>query len=139
MTTEYTATLCGKVVGKRGTPLKPQHDKDGYARFSLRENGITKNKSVHKFVWEFFKGPIPEGLEVDHKDGNRGNNKISNLQLLTHAQNVRKGRRLLTDEEVKAIKLFIGKLPQREIGNAFNVSRELVSRIANKTLWSDVT
>jgi hypothetical protein len=33
--------------------------------------------------------PIPDGFQIDHKDGNRSNNRIENLQLITSAQNSR--------------------------------------------------
>ena len=46
---------------------------------------------VHRIVWETFKGKYDlKVYEVDHKDGDRGNNNISNLQLLTHAENMKK-------------------------------------------------
>lgn len=47
-------------------------------------------RKVHQIIWEAFNGEIPEGYEVDHKDNNRLNNALDNLQLLTHADNVEK-------------------------------------------------
>ena len=49
---------------------------------------------VHRLIWEFFNGEIPCGYEVDHVDGNPSNNKIENLRLLTHTQNLHASRRL---------------------------------------------
>lgn len=43
----------------------------------------------HKLVWEKLKGKIPEGMVVDHKDNNPSNNKLDNLQLVTHKDNIR--------------------------------------------------
>lgn len=37
---------------------------------------------LHRKVWEFFKGQIPSGFEVHHKDFNKANNNITNLELL---------------------------------------------------------
>lgn len=42
---------------------------------------------IHRVVWTYLKGEIPEGYEVEHRDGNRYNNNISNLRLATRAQN----------------------------------------------------
>ena len=42
----------------------------------------------HRVIWEIFNGPIPEGMEIDHKDGNRINNNIDNLRLATKSQNM---------------------------------------------------
>lgn len=37
---------------------------------------------MHRYVWEYHNGPIPEGYEIHHKDLNRANNKIENLECL---------------------------------------------------------
>lgn len=42
---------------------------------------------VHRFLWTYANGPIPEGYELDHINGNRGDNRISNLRLCTTKQN----------------------------------------------------
>ncbi len=38
---------------------------------------------AHRFVWEYHNGPIPEGMHIHHKDGDKSNNDISNLEMLT--------------------------------------------------------
>ena len=38
---------------------------------------------LHRDVWEFYKGPIPEGMHIHHIDGNTANNDISNLECCT--------------------------------------------------------
>ncbi len=58
-----------------------------YVGFGLYCDGKTKNYSVHRFIWECFNGPIPDGLEVDHIDGDPKNNKLENLRLGTHKAN----------------------------------------------------
>lgn len=37
---------------------------------------------MHRYVWEFYHGPIPDGYEIHHIDHNKGNNDITNLELL---------------------------------------------------------
>jgi len=51
----------------------------GYIR--LRRN----NRAVfeHILVWESVHGKIPEGMQIHHKDHNKANNNIGNLQLLS--------------------------------------------------------
>lgn len=58
-------------------------DKDGYHRF--------RNKYVHRLVYEAFIGDIPEGMTVDHEDGNKQNNHVSNLQIMSRGGNSQKG------------------------------------------------
>lgn len=39
-------------------------------------------KTMHRYVWEFYNGKIPAFCQVHHKDGNKDNNDIDNLELL---------------------------------------------------------
>lgn len=41
----------------------------------------------HRVIWEAFVGPIPEGYQINHKDFDKANNRLSNLELLTPQQN----------------------------------------------------
>ena len=41
-----------------------------------------KNVLLHRYVWEKFNGEIPEGFHIHHKDRNRKNFDISNLELV---------------------------------------------------------
>lgn len=44
---------------------------------------------AHRVVWELHNGAIPDGVQVDHIDGDRTNNRIGNLRLVTPAGNAR--------------------------------------------------
>lgn len=48
----------------------------------------TIQKRMHVYVWEFYNGPINEGYQIHHKDGDRGNNDIDNLQMLTKSDHM---------------------------------------------------
>lgn len=54
-------------------------DRDGYPRCKLTKDGISKRISIHKIVTRAFIGPMPEGSQVRHLDGDKMNNNISNL------------------------------------------------------------
>jgi hypothetical protein len=62
----------------------------GYYTVQLSKEGKVYNFLVHRLVYETFKGEIPEGLTVDHIDGNKINNTPDNLQLLTSGENTSK-------------------------------------------------
>ena len=60
---------------------------NGYLTFTTYEFLKPKNYYYHRFVWEVFNGIIPKFMEVDHYNALRNDNRIENLQLLTHKQN----------------------------------------------------
>jgi hypothetical protein len=47
-------------------------------------------QALHQEIWKAAHGPIPEGLEIHHKDGNPLNNALSNLEPVTKAEHVQK-------------------------------------------------
>lgn len=47
---------------------------------------------VHRVVWELAYGPIPDGMCIDHIDGDRSNNRLSNLRLVTLSVNQRNAK-----------------------------------------------
>jgi len=51
-------------------------------------NGSKKDgyKHLHRYIWEKYNGKIPDGYYIHHKDLNRENNDISNLQMVTLAE-----------------------------------------------------
>lgn len=60
----------------------------GYAQITMCKNGKYYRKAVHRVVWEAFVGPIDGRLEINHKDLDRNNNNIENLEVVTHQQNL---------------------------------------------------
>jgi hypothetical protein len=47
-----------------------------------------KRYQAHRLIWSMFNGPIPEGLDIDHRDEVKTNNRLSNLRLATRGQNM---------------------------------------------------
>jgi hypothetical protein len=47
---------------------------------------------AHRVIWEALHGPIPDGFEVNHKNGLKSDNRIANLELVTHAANMEHAR-----------------------------------------------
>ena len=46
-------------------------------------------RAEHIVKWERYRGPVPKGHIVHHKDDNKENNKLSNLQLMSRAEHQR--------------------------------------------------
>ena len=68
--------------------LKGSKNNGGYEYVNLIYNRIKKTTSVHKLVMEHFGPAKPiEGMVIDHKDGNKDNNNLSNLEWITSSEN----------------------------------------------------
>lgn len=76
---------------KRGGFKSFELSNSGYYRVKLSLGNGYKHYSVSRIVYETFFGEIPEGMVVDHIDGNRLNNHKDNLQVLTNKENILKG------------------------------------------------
>jgi len=80
----WNAIYPGKVAGSVRS--------DGY-----RLLGFNNQRTLeHRVIWELFNGSIPDGMQVDHIDGDRSNNRIENLRVATIEQN-RRNRKVNND------------------------------------------
>lgn len=78
---------------------KPSMEPTGYMRIRLCKDGKPTSKLVHRLVAETFI-PNPDNLpQVNHKDKNKQNNNVSNLEWVTALENIRHSR----DRKVRCI------------------------------------
>ncbi len=82
----YDITLCGKVF-KGSVELKQSKMKKGYLTVATRENGRRKTSYVHRLVAEKFIFNPENKCCVNHKDANKTNNRIDNLEWVTNREN----------------------------------------------------
>lgn len=86
-----------------------QQEVRGYSQVQICVNKIVYSLYSHVLVKLFFDG-LPEDLsfEIDHKDGNKNNNTLSNLEYVPHFENCKRafdlGLRIITDEEKKRLR-----------------------------------
>jgi len=141
-------------VDKRGTDdcweWQGSINSRGYGTISVN----SKTKRAHRVSWELTHGPIPEGLCVCHRCDNPICVNPSHLFLGTHTDNMRdmiqKGRDIhdvgprgekngqckLTKQDVHTIRCFLrAKYIQREIAEAYRVSRGTINAIATGRNW----
>lgn len=151
---KYAITEDGRVWShwRRGGWRKIQTHRLGYKNVMFCLDGKVKNFYVHRLVATAFI-PNPENkLEINHKDGNKENNHISNLEWSDRSSNVKhafkkgllKPRRgkfnkktKLLESEVIQIKK-IGKLnlmTNTEIAKKFNVHRTTIRDILSGKNW----
>ena len=89
----YEVSNRGRVRNAQTGRLKSQF------KLGAGYRGITffkrQKASVHRLVAEAFLGPPAPGLEVNHIDGDKANNCVTNLEWITHSQNQRHAYRVL--------------------------------------------
>lgn len=73
--------------------LKPRIITGGYFQVGLCKDNKRSFFLVHRLVWEAFIGTIPEGMQVNHIDEDKTNNRLDNLNLLTCKENCNHGTR----------------------------------------------
>lgn len=74
-------------LSRRKLMQKRYRDQFTYMHINLHINGKLIEYQVHRLVYETWGGVIPEGYVIDHKDGKKFNNDISNLEPVTRAEN----------------------------------------------------
>lgn len=155
----YSISANGKVrsEAKHGRPariLQPSRSHNGYLRLYLCRNGRRHNFSVHQLVASAFMGPVPIGHEVNHRDGDKSNNRVSNLAYVTHSENLRHAHRTgllhapsgvyntqskLNDDKVRQIRALHGVLTTRQLAARFGVSQAAVSYVISGRTWRSVS
>lgn len=147
----YRVDRKGNIRNQKGKLLGTVNSR-GYVTIGCKDkNGKLLVFQAHRLVWMAFKGRIPDGLVPNHKDGNKQNNAIRNLELVTHEENslhaVRTGLRVekrgearsnaeFTDKEVIKYRRMVakGKISRREIARRRGCSHPTVMyMISGKT------
>jgi len=142
----------GKVKKLRGKGFKMlKTSQTGYKSIAYNRTSYY----LHRLVWETFMGDIPEGLQINHKDGDKSNNNLSNLELVTPQQNLRhahdtglkgghhlekNGMSKLTNAQyLEIIDLLAKGATNKEVSAKHNLHERYVSLIRHKkrlkSLW----
>ena len=133
--------------------MKPEIVK-GYLRINLWKNGKPKHFQVHRLVILAFAGPPPKSKEVNHKDGNRTNCALRNLEYVTRSENALHSYRILGNKKNQGSKHGMHKITEKQamqirdmrknghslvsIACKFTVSISTVSMIANSKIWRHI-
>ena len=143
-----------KYISKSDHPLIPFCDcwvwigdchRDGYGRF--RPGGSAPSVQAHRFSYELFNGPIPDGMKVLHSCDYHPCVNPNHLFLGTQKDNmqdmIKKGRKFvesipqkLSVEKVREIRSLIKQgITQKKIARNFGISQQTVSDIATRKIW----
>ena len=74
--------------------------KDNKTGYYLSSGNLVNGKRIrlHRYIWEYYYGEIPKGYDIHHKDHNKDNNDISNLEMLLKKDHIYLHKREITDE-----------------------------------------
>jgi hypothetical protein len=159
----YSVSNTGRVIraiggqgAQAGRELEQHPNEKGYLWVRLTKNNRPKSFFVHKLVLLAFSGPMPDGMtEINHENGNKGNNRLDNLEYSTRSGNiqhaydtglkpsmkgVRNGSAVLDDEKVREIrKLYSeGGWTHRALSLKFSVGKATITRILSGGYWGHV-
>jgi hypothetical protein len=145
--------------GKNPRILKPRISSYGYHVASLYLNKKPVYIRVHRLVMQEFVGDIPEGYQVNHKDANKSNNSVDNLEYCTPSQNIihsyslglqktKRGanhpRARLTEAQAKALKYDVipnmksAGITFKELAKVWGVSDTTLCNIKTERTWKHI-
>ncbi len=150
----YTIYENGTIIGSQGM-ITPRMNEDGYLVVTLGEHGNRSMRSVHRLVAMAFV-PNPHNYpEVDHIDGNRQNPAASNLEWVTHQENIKRawkkgrysGRYIgeknpkarVTEDIVRMLRMeYQCGATIRELHKKYNVAESAVGNIVHRYTWKHI-
>ena len=133
---------------KTGCILKPQNSSKGYKQITLCNTSGKHIVSVHRLVAEAFIDN-PNSLQVvNHKDENKANNHVNNLEWCTTKYNNTYGNKIkrgelhpgskLNSEQISSIReMRSSGVKINQIADYFGISRSHVSGITNNRYWRE--
>lgn len=118
--------------------VSDHHRKQGLLNIHKQSNGYlnvcigSETIMIHRLVMEVFIGKCPDGLEVNHINGDKEDNHLENLEYVTHSENIRHAHKL---------KLIRHKSPYESITNfdIFFESTDLLTYHVRAFIWSSPT
>lgn len=146
----FTCARCGQKVRGSARIIVGWQTKKGYIAVEIA--GVTK--FVHTLVMLTFVGRAPDGYQINHKDYDKTNNTLANLEYVTPKQNMQHAvtggrcvkprgsahwKAKLTEDDVAEIKAWLeAGVPVRRIAKHKHVSPGTVYNIKNGTGWKHV-
>lgn len=156
-------SLARVVIGKNNRKydikekiVKSRIHQNGYLFVHLCKNGKKKHLSIHRLLAQAFIPNLENKPEVNHKDGNKENNRVENLEWATSKENVHhafrtglkimtKGEKCswskLTEKQVSEIKKELKNCyygAYVKLGKKYNVCPETIRAIKLNKTWKHI-
>lgn len=125
----------------------------GYPIVGLTLNGVQKVCRVHRLVMLAFESECPAGMVVNHKNGNKLDNRLINLEYVTYSENIRHACNLnrhntganhhltkLNEDMVREMRELYagGQTKQVDIAKQYGITQASLSYILNRKSWKHV-
>ena len=141
---------------RRMRVLKASSVGRGYFSLRLFRRGVrARHVLIHRIVYSHFVGPIPAGMTINHKNGKKTDNSMSNLELATMSQQqhhayatglqkhakgeARKNVAKLTNLEVLEIRrLYPPRPTYKELATRFGVSEGTILSVVHRKHWTHI-
>ena len=136
------------------------HNGEGYPRLTISRNNKKSQHTVHRLVVETFIGAIPQGMQVDHINEVKTDNRLENLQILTPSANTLKSARIgelngrATIDQATAQAIYDASISYRanpgyrftgykknykqDLAQQFGTTEKIVSKILRGETWKNI-
>lgn len=136
-----------KYRNSTGRPLRPSVV-SGYHRVTLSKENTRKAMLVHRLVADAFIG-ITSGFDVNHLNGDRLDNRLENLEVVTRRDNERhkwatlktgalNNIKLCADEVLEIRRLYASGQSLSSLAKRFGVGKSNISAIVNRHTWKHI-
>ncbi len=146
----YWATVDGRIYSERAGRFLSPIRMGAYTGLQVASGGRIVKRYLHRLILEIFTGECPAGMHACHNNGNRADNRLSNLRWATPAENNADKRRhgtatdgarnpmaKLTPAGVAAIRNRVAAgETQRSLCVEYGVSPMTISRAVRGKTWS---
>lgn len=153
---DYYVTDDGRVWSEQSKKFMAQsNDKNGYRKVALRSADLPPKKchlySVHRLIMEnFFPFDGMENYQVNHINGDKADNSLSNLEWVTGYENIQHAittglrakvngaAKLTTDQVIEIYQRAHNGERNVDLGREFDVHPDTIGKIRNKKCWQDL-
>ena len=143
----------GSLASRPGVLLRAALKRDGYPFVRLSKNGKNRVYLVHVLVAEAFIGPRAPLYELDHKNGNKMDNAVGNLEYVTRSENMRRAfamglvkladqrgekhshAKLTRSDVIEIRRLCLEGMTQKAVASQFGVSKGTISDAICRRTW----
>lgn len=140
---------------RTGRMLNPPARASGYVQATVRlKDGSARHPLLHRLVAAAFIGPIPDGMQVNHKNGKKNDNRVVNLEIVTAAENNLHAFRVLnrtrspgskhhsaklTEVDVLDIRWLHGLgVKQFELAKEYGIDKTTVRDLVHRHHWNHI-